>query len=80
MIFLHSLKAMLPIETDEEQTDSSDMAKEASEPASTQPSVISMRNLLDLKHIAHKASMFRTDASHTTEDVWSIIQKGETQA
>ena len=73
-------EAMLPNESDEEQTDSSDLAKEASEPASTQPSMISMRNLLDLIHIAHKASMSRTDASHITEDLWSLIQQGKTQA
>ena len=73
-------EAMLPNETDEEQTESSDLVKEASEPASTQPSVISIRNLLDLIHTAHKSSMSRADASHITEDFWSLIQQGETQA
>ena len=71
---------MLPNETDEDQTDSSDLAKGACEPASTQPSMMAMGNLLDLIHTRHKASISRTDASHITEDLGSLIQQEETQA
>ena len=35
---------------------------------------------LTIRDTNEKASMSRTDASHITEGLWSIIQQGETQA
>ena len=71
---------MQPNETKEEQTDSNSLVEEASKPASTQPSLISMRNLLDSMNTVHKASMSRTDASQIIEGLCSITQHGERQA
>ena len=57
-------KAMLSNETKEVQPDSSNLAEEARKPTSPQPCMVSMRNLVDIMHTAHKAYIPRTDTSY----------------
>ena len=66
-------EAVLANEPDEDQSYTTEMAEEAILPAVSQPSTVSMRNILDLMHNAHEASMTRTDSDCITKGLWYLI-------
>ena len=76
-------EAVLSPEPEEDELVSTDVAEHATLPIAPtlpQPSMVSMRNLLDLMHNAHEASMTRTDTNYITEGLWSLIQQAEKKA
>ena len=73
-------EAVLNNEPNEDQVDTSEVAEEAILPTVSQPSTVSLRNLLDLMHNAHEASMTRPDTDYITEGLWYLIQQAEKQA
>ena len=73
-------EVVLANEPDEDQIDTTEVAEDAILSIVSQPCTVSMRNLLDLMHNAHEASMTRTDTDYITEGLWYLIQQAEKQA
>ena len=75
-----AVELVLTPEPDEEHADSNENVEEAVEPSRPQSSTVPMRNIIDLMHAAHEASMTRSDVDYITDGLWNLIQRAERQS